>query len=173
VQLPLILLACDCPPQTLLGIRHKPPQKLAAFRDPLVKASEKDIARSLEGNWQEDLLFVLKQEQAAFEFCRKQMAECDQLEQYLQKREDRSQGATLLEEKRKDRLRKKKGNQPQFDTPSGNGGGSVFSRLPICQTDRTPTVCVSQVIIPSAALPQFRLRIAMDDARAAVVLKSR
>ena len=48
---------------------------------------------------------MLKQEQAAFEFCRKQIAECDrQLEQYLQKMEDRSQGATLPEEKRKDRL---------------------------------------------------------------------
>src|SRR5258705_3073711 len=95
---------------------ERDPQKLAAFRDPRVKASENDIARSLEGNWQEDLLFVLKQEQAAFEFCRKQMAECDrQLEQYLQKMEDRSQGATLTEEKRKDRLQKKKGNQPQFD----------------------------------------------------------
>jgi len=95
---------------------ERDPQKLAAFRDPRVKASEKDIAQSLEGNWQEDLLFVLKQEQAAFEFCRKQMAECDrQLEQYLQKMEDRSQGASLPEEKRKDRLQKKKGNQPQFD----------------------------------------------------------
>jgi transposase len=95
---------------------ERDPQKLAAFRDPRVKASEKDIARSLEGNWQEDLLFVLKQEQATFEFYRKQMAECDrQLEQYLQKMEDRSQGATLPEEKRKDRLQKKKGNQPQFD----------------------------------------------------------
>src|SRR5246500_2291600 len=95
---------------------ERDPHKLAAFRDPRVKKSEKDIARSLEGNWQEDLLFVLKQEQAAFEFCRKQMAECDrQLEQYLQKMEDRSQGATLPEKKRKDRLQKKKGNQPQFD----------------------------------------------------------
>jgi hypothetical protein len=28
-----------------------------------VKASEEQIARSLEGNWQQDLLFVLKQEQ--------------------------------------------------------------------------------------------------------------
>ena len=95
---------------------ERDPQRLAAFRDPRVKASEKDIARSLEGNWQEDLLFVLKQEQAAFEFYRKQMAECDhQLELYLQKMDDRSQGATLPEEKRKDRLQKKKGNQPQFD----------------------------------------------------------
>jgi transposase len=98
----------------LAGERN--PQKLAAFRDPRVKASEKEIARSLEGNWQEDLLFVLQQEQAGYEFCQKQMAECDrQLEQYLQQMEDRSQGAPLPEEKRKDRLQKKKGNKPQFD----------------------------------------------------------
>jgi len=36
-----------------------------------------EIARSLEGNWQEDLLFLLQQEQAGYEFCQKQMAECD------------------------------------------------------------------------------------------------
>jgi hypothetical protein len=45
------------------------PHKLAAFRDCRVKASEEQIARSLEGNWQEDLLFVLKQEQDGYEFC--------------------------------------------------------------------------------------------------------
>jgi len=73
--------------------------------------------RSLEGNWQEDLLFVLQQEQDGYEFCQRQMAECDQrLQQYLQQLEDRSQGAGLPEEKRKERLRKKKkGNAPQFD----------------------------------------------------------
>jgi transposase len=48
------------------------------------------------------------------------MAECDrQLEQYLQQREDRSQGAPLPEEKRKDRRKKKKGNKPQFDLREG------------------------------------------------------
>jgi hypothetical protein len=41
-----------------------------------VKASEEQIAQSLEGNWQPDLLFVLKQEQDGYEFCQKQMAEC-------------------------------------------------------------------------------------------------
>ena len=94
---------------------ERDPHKLAVFRDPRVKASEEQIARSLEGNWEEDLLFVLKQEQDGYEFCQKQMAECDRrLEQYLQQREDRSQGACLPEEKRKERLRKKKGNAPQF-----------------------------------------------------------
>jgi transposase len=96
---------------------ERDPRKLAAFRDFRVKASEEQIARSLEGNWQEDLLFVLKQEQDGYEFCQKQMAECDRrLRQYLQQRENRSQGATLPEEKRKERLRKKKkGNVPGFD----------------------------------------------------------
>ena len=95
---------------------ERDPHKLAAFRDPRVKASAEQIAQSLEGNWQEDLLFVLKQEQDGYEFCQKQMAECDrQLAQYLQQREDRSQGATLPEEQRKGRLKKKRANKPQFD----------------------------------------------------------
>ena len=92
------------------------PHKLAELRDPRVRASEEQIAQYLEGNWQPDLLFVLKQEHEAYEFCQKQMAGCDeQLKQYLQQREDRSQGTSLPEEKRKGRLKKKKGNAPQFD----------------------------------------------------------
>jgi transposase len=99
---------------------ERDPHKLAAFRDPRVKASEDQIAQSLEGNWQPDLLFVLKQEQDGYEFCQKQMAECDrQLEQYLQQREDRSHGAPLPQEKRKERLKKKKGNKPRFDLREG------------------------------------------------------
>jgi transposase len=87
---------------------ERDPQKLAALRDSRVKANEEQIARSLEGNWQSDLLFVLKQEQDGYEFCQKQMAECDrQLAQYLQQRKDRSQGAPLPQESRKNRLKKK------------------------------------------------------------------
>jgi len=94
---------------------ERDPHKLAALRDPRVKASEEQIARYLEGNWQEDLLFVLKQEQEAYEFCQQQIAECDrQLEQYLRQREDRSQGASPPQEMRKGRLVRKKGNKPVF-----------------------------------------------------------
>jgi transposase len=94
---------------------ERDPHKLAALRDPRVKASEEQIARYLEGNWQEDPLFVLKQEQEGYEFCQQQMAECDrQLQQYLQQREDRSQGASLPQEMRKGRLLRKKGNKPMF-----------------------------------------------------------
>ena len=95
---------------------ERDPHKLAALRDPRVKASEEQIAQYLEGNWQEDLLFVLKQEQEGYEFCQQQMAECDrQLEQYLQRRDDRTQGASLPKEMRKGRLVRKKGNKPAFD----------------------------------------------------------
>jgi transposase len=101
--------------KAILGGEHDP-HKLAALRDCRVKAREEQIARYLEGNWQEDLLFLLKQEQKGYEFCQRQIAECDrQLAQYLQQREDRSQGAPLPEEKRKNRLKKKRGNKPRFD----------------------------------------------------------
>jgi hypothetical protein len=92
------------------------PGELAALCDGRVQASPEEVAGSLEGNWQDDLLFVLQQEQEGYEFCQQQMAACDRhLQQYLQHRPDRSQGASLPEEKRKGRLRKKKGNSPQFD----------------------------------------------------------
>jgi transposase len=81
-----------------------------------VKANREQIAQHLEGNWQQDLLFVLKQEHEAYQFCQKQMAACDeQLKKYLQQRQDRSQGASPPEEKRKGRLKKRKRNAPQFD----------------------------------------------------------
>ena len=95
---------------------ERDPYKLAALCEVNVKASEEKIARALEGNWQEDLLFMLKQEQDCYEFCHKQMAECDQqLYTYLQRRPDRSAGASLLEEKRKGRREKKRKNKPHFD----------------------------------------------------------
>jgi transposase len=94
---------------------ERDPRRLAALRDPHVKASEELIRQSLEGNWQEDLLFTLKQEQEGYEFCQRQIAECDaRLEQYLKQRPDRSAGASLPEERRKGR-RRKKANKPQFD----------------------------------------------------------
>src|SRR6202047_347420 len=94
--------------------------ELAALCDGRVQARQEGVADSLEGNWQDDLLFVLQQEQDGYEFCQKQMAECDRhLEQCLQQRADRSQGASLPVEKRKERRKKKKGNKPQFDLRAG------------------------------------------------------
>jgi transposase len=68
---------------------ERDPHKLAAFRDPRVKASKEEIARSLEGNWQEDLLFVLQQEQNGYEFCQKQMAEVRSAARTVSRAEER------------------------------------------------------------------------------------
>src|SRR5262249_33787066 len=57
---------------------ERDPRELAAYRDCRVEASQEEIAQALEGNWQEDQLFVLRQEQAGYEFCQKQLMECDQ-----------------------------------------------------------------------------------------------
>ena len=65
--------------------------KLAALRDRRIAASEEEIARSLEGNWQEDLLFELRQAVEAYEFQQQQLAACDrQLQIYLAALPDRS-----------------------------------------------------------------------------------
>src|ERR1700686_4533812 len=75
---------------------QRDPRELAAYRDCRGEASEKEIAQALEGNWQQDQLFVLQQEQAGYEFCQQHITECDQqLEKYLARLEDRTQGATL------------------------------------------------------------------------------
>lgn len=95
---------------------ERDPQELAAYRDPRVKATEEEIARQLQGNWQEDLLFRLQQELAAYRFFQTLIAECDkELAKLLRAFPDRSAGVALPEEKRRNRRKKKRGNSPQFD----------------------------------------------------------
>jgi hypothetical protein len=52
--------------------------KLAALSDPRVHASQEEIAKSLEGNWRPELLFVLQQEVDMYDTYQKRIAECDQ-----------------------------------------------------------------------------------------------
>ena len=54
------------------------PLKLAALSDPRVRASREEIAKSLEGNWRPELLFVLQQEVDMYDIYQKRIAECDQ-----------------------------------------------------------------------------------------------
>ncbi|MFO0120673.1 MAG: IS110 family transposase [Burkholderiales bacterium] len=63
---------------------ERDPNTLAAYRDVRVKASEEEIAKSLQGNWRDEHLFALKQALAGFDFCGTQLAECDsEIEQRL------------------------------------------------------------------------------------------
>jgi transposase len=60
-------------------------RKLAALADPQVKASKAVIAKSLQGNWREELLFVLNQEVEIYRGCRENVVACDRkLQQLLQ-----------------------------------------------------------------------------------------
>jgi len=65
---------------------ERDPWKLAALCDRRLKASKEEVARSLEGNWQDDQLFELQQAVDEYDFRHKQMTECDRkLQAYLTK----------------------------------------------------------------------------------------
>ena len=65
---------------------ERDPWKLAALRDPGVKAKAEEVARSLEGNWQDDQLFELQQAMDEYNFRQEQLVECDRkLQAYLAK----------------------------------------------------------------------------------------
>jgi len=60
-------------------------QALAQLRNARIRASEDEIAKSLQGSWRAEHLFALKQALDAFDFCGTQLAECDaQIQAQLQ-----------------------------------------------------------------------------------------
>jgi transposase len=64
---------------------QRDPKELAALADPQVKASKDVIAKSLQGNWRPELVFVLRQHVEMYRTCRDKIADCDgQLQQHLQ-----------------------------------------------------------------------------------------
>jgi transposase len=107
---------------------ERDPMKLAQLRNGMIRASEEEIARSLEGNWREDILFELTQVLEAYDFQQKQITGCDeQLKKYIGEQPTRELGGGLesadaegVAEPKK-RGRKKKAqprplkNQPAFD----------------------------------------------------------
>src|SRR5438094_917443 len=57
---------------------ERDPYALAALSHPGIRATRDAIAKSLEGTWQPDLLFVLHQEVALYDVYQQRIAECDQ-----------------------------------------------------------------------------------------------
>src|SRR5262249_31185260 len=63
---------------------ERDPQALAALCHPGIRATRDAVAKSLEGTWQPDLVFVLQQEVAMYDAYQERIAECDQaLERHL------------------------------------------------------------------------------------------
>jgi hypothetical protein len=97
----------------LRGVRDR--WELAALVQPEVKASQEQIAQSLEGNWREELLFVLGQEVELYRFYQSKISDCDrQLRTHLQ-----SFGSRVDVEAQplgpKPKGKKGSRNAPQFD----------------------------------------------------------
>ena len=89
---------------------ERDPQELAAYRDRRIKASEEEIAASLEGTWRAEHLFALKQALAAFDFCAAQLQECErEIEQVMQQLHKHS--GEPAKAKRRGRAK----NAPKFD----------------------------------------------------------
>ena len=96
---------------------------LAELRDCRVKASQEEVARSLEGTWSQDVVFELRQAVEAYDFVQKQMGECDeQLRIYMAALPSRTfpDSVSPAEDavKAKPKSKKPKGNQPGFDLKS-------------------------------------------------------
>jgi transposase len=72
------------------------PKKLAKHRDPRCKRSDKEIAKSLHGNWRDEHLFALQQAVALYGFYQTQIEACDkEIQAQLYRFEDRSNGGEL------------------------------------------------------------------------------
>ena len=85
-------------------------QVLAAMKNVRIKASDEEIAKSLQGNWRAEHLFTLRQAINAFDFVGTQVGECD--------REIEAQMQTLQVHDGDPAPRKKRGrasNAPKFD----------------------------------------------------------
>jgi transposase len=61
-----------------LGNGERDPQVLSQFRHESIHASRQEIARSLEGNWRNELLFALEQNLALYDIYQLKIAECDE-----------------------------------------------------------------------------------------------
>jgi transposase len=96
--------------------------KLAEFRDPRIKASQEDIAKSLEGTWRPEQLAILKRQLEDWDHLQGQMAACDKDLQAMMKRLPAAEvqsrpvvPAATTGTKKKKRRGGKSRNEPTFD----------------------------------------------------------
>src|SRR6266853_1661208 len=111
-------------------------KKLAELSHPQIRATREEIAKSLEGTWRPELLFLLKQEMEMYDTYQRRIAECDkELEAHLKSFADNipskitgkeppleprqeNQVGTSEKAKRTQTSKKAPGNRPQFDLRS-------------------------------------------------------
>jgi transposase len=94
------------------------PQRLATLRDWRIKATPEEVAKSLLGNWRNELIFVLEENLALYEIYQQKIERCDQrIEQHLKSIPAQIENNTeLLPKPRKGK--RPHGNAPAFDLRS-------------------------------------------------------
>lgn len=91
--------------------------KLAELADPRIKADKEEIAKSLEGNWRPELLFVLRQERDIYRDYQKRIRECDQaIQEHLKTLDDKAEPGSKPENPKPGK--RAGGNAPRFDLRS-------------------------------------------------------
>jgi len=94
---------------------ERDPRRLAELSHWRIQASKEDIAKSLEGNWRAELLFVLQQEVEMYDIYQQRISECDS---QLQKHLAHFESIAFPQPKQKE-FKTKKGrrnkNTPQFN----------------------------------------------------------
>jgi transposase len=142
---------------------ERDPRTLAALSHPGIHATQDMIAKSLEGTWQPDLLFVLQQEVAMYDAYQQRITECDQaLEQHLKGVPDRLAGPapegepspSIPRERRSGPKRRRKAGShtPQFDL-----GGELhrISGVDLTRIDGID-VGVAQTVVSEVGLDMTR-----------------
>lgn len=102
---------------------ERDPRKLAELSHPQIRANRDEIAKSLEGNWRLELLFVLKQEMEMYDTYQRKIAECDRelqarLRQFADSVGQSAPGAASTEQPKPSKAKKAKrvqGNAPAFN----------------------------------------------------------
>ena len=103
------------------------PWELAAMVEPGVKATPEDVAKSLEGNWRKEWLFVLRQHVELYRIYQKKINDCDlQLRKHLE-----SLGSKV------DLKKQPMGPRPQGKKKSRNAPASICA--PSCIALRAST----------------------------------
>jgi transposase len=100
--------------QAILG-GERDPKVLAALADPQVKAPREVIAKSLQGNWRDELLFVLKQEVEMYRMYQERMRACDLRLQGHLKSMQAKVDLTAQPLGPRPKGKRARGNAPQFD----------------------------------------------------------
>jgi transposase len=93
-------------------------ETLANLANRMIRASKEDIASSLQGNWREELLFLLRQEVELYDLYQQRILECDrqvaaQLRRFASK--ETASATTEAAPAQPKRVHKPKGNAPRFD----------------------------------------------------------